>query len=81
MLTAAQRTFNTPEPLIRNYIDPFWNEYNEGLATLTSADRSRGPIIAKGCSHFIQRDDPEFVAKEVYDMLARLATLGGKVVS
>ena len=54
------------------YINPVWHEYNEGLALLTDREKSKGPIIAKGCGHFIQRDDSEFVASEICEMLQRL---------
>ncbi|CAD0084939.1 unnamed protein product, partial [Aureobasidium vineae] len=54
------------------YINPVWHEYNKELATLTDSGKSKGPIIAKGCGHFIQRDDPAFVATEVCDLLQRL---------
>lgn len=33
---------------------------------------SEGPIIARGCGHFIQRDDPDFVAMQIFGMLDRL---------
>lgn len=56
-------------------INPVWNEYNQGLALLTSREKSKGPIIAKGCGHFIQRDDPVFVATEICDMLQRMEEL------
>lgn len=29
-------------------------------------------VIASGCGHFIQMDDPAFVAQEFVNMLARL---------
>jgi pimeloyl-ACP methyl ester carboxylesterase len=54
------------------YINPVWHEYNKGLALLTRREKSKGPIIAKGCGHFIQRDDPESVAGEICDMLQRM---------
>lgn len=37
----------------------------------------RGPLVARGCGHFIQRDDPGFVAAEVVTLLERLDGLGG----
>jgi pimeloyl-ACP methyl ester carboxylesterase len=54
------------------YINPVWHEYNQGLALLTEREKSKGPVIAKECGHFIQRDDPEFVATEICEMLQRL---------
>jgi len=33
-------------------------------------DKEKGKVkIAKGCGHFIQKDDPEFVANEISAML------------
>ena len=51
------------------YVQPVWDEYNKHLALLTSTDKSKGPIIAEGCGHFVQRDNPQFVAKEICKML------------
>jgi pimeloyl-ACP methyl ester carboxylesterase len=65
-------SFGVRQELVMKYINPVWHEYNQGLAILTSRERSKGPIIAKGCGHFIQRDDPEFVATEIYDILQRM---------
>ncbi|KAK6001117.1 hypothetical protein QM012_003200 [Aureobasidium pullulans] len=68
-----EKTFGVSKSLVNKYINPVWRDYNKDLATLTSSDKSKGPIVAKGCGHFIQRDDPEFVATEVCDLLQRLA--------
>lgn len=57
---------------MNKYINPTWREYNKELATLTSSDKSKGPLVAEACGHFIQKDDPEFVATEVCDLLQRL---------
>ncbi|KAH0367887.1 alpha/beta-hydrolase, partial [Aureobasidium melanogenum] len=65
-----EKTFGVSQALVNKYVNPIWREYNKELATLTS--RSKGPIVAKGCGHFIQKDDPDFVASEVCDMLQRL---------
>jgi len=29
-------------------------------------------VIAKGCGHFIQKDDPSFVAKEVTELIEKI---------
>ena len=58
--------------LVIRYVQPVWDGYNKHLALLTSADKSKGSIVAKGCGHFIQRDDPQFVAREICEMLERL---------
>lgn len=59
-----------------HYIQPVWDEYNKQLALLTSADKSKGPVVAEGCGHFVQRDDPKFVANEIFEMLKRLGEQG-----
>lgn len=66
----------TPLSLSMRYSNPCWHEYNQGLVKITNEDRSRGPIIAKGCGHFIQRDDPGFVVEELSALLDRLRTGG-----
>jgi pimeloyl-ACP methyl ester carboxylesterase len=55
--------------VINEYVNPAWGAYNEGLTRLVPADRSGEVKIAKGCGHFIQKDDPAFVAKELSDLL------------
>ena len=62
------RTMGTPKFLSMRYSNPIWDLYNQGLAKLTDEDRSKGPIQAKGCGHFIQRDDPNFVVDEALDL-------------
>ena len=54
------------------YTNPVWHEYNQGLAKLTDPKFSKGPIQAKGCGHFIQRDDPEFVIAETLDLVDKV---------
>lgn len=51
------------------YVNPVWHQYNQGLARLTVSEKSKGPIIAQGCSHFIQKDNPVLVANEVCEMV------------
>lgn len=62
----------TPISLSMKYSNPVWNEYNTGLSQLTEPKRSRGPIIAPGCGHFIQRDNAPFVVTEVLELLDRI---------
>jgi hypothetical protein len=50
----------------------YWAEYNEGLTRLTDGDKSGPVVVAKGCGHFIQKDNSGFVAELVVDMLGRL---------
>jgi pimeloyl-ACP methyl ester carboxylesterase len=63
----------TPLAIMNNYMNPYWNEYNLGLVKITSHERSRGPVRAEKCGHFIQRDDPEFVVHEIVELLERMA--------
>ena len=66
------RTMGTPKFLSMKYSNPAWHIYNEGLAKLTDADQSKGPIQAKGCGHFIQRDDPNFVVEETLGLVDKV---------
>jgi hypothetical protein len=53
-------------------MNPAWGAYNKGLTRLVQPDTSeREPEvkIAKGCGHFIQKDDPVFVATEINTIL------------
>ncbi|KAL1841561.1 hypothetical protein VTJ49DRAFT_6934 [Mycothermus thermophilus] len=59
--------------VINAYMNPAWGRYNEGLTRLTSPP---GELkVARDCGHFIQKDDPEFVANEVNDILNRIVAL------
>lgn len=62
----------TPMSLSMRYSNPLWHAYNQGLVKITDEDRRRGPVIAKGCGHFIQRDDPDFVVGELSALLEKL---------
>ncbi|RFU24702.1 hypothetical protein B7463_g11639, partial [Scytalidium lignicola] len=61
-----------PPPVTMNYANKHWHEYNQGLAKLTTLERSKGPIQAEKCGHFIQKDDPEFTAREIVELLAKI---------
>ncbi|KAI5266165.1 alpha/beta-hydrolase [Aureobasidium subglaciale] len=67
-----EKSFGVPKVLVMKYVNPVWHEYNNNLATLTKSDKGRGPIIAEGCGHFIQKDNPVFVADEVCKLIQRL---------
>lgn len=54
------------------YLNPAWHEYNQGLTCLTPTGGHKEPVIAEGCGHFIQKDDPEFVAREIGVLLDQL---------
>ncbi|KAI1093540.1 alpha/beta-hydrolase [Rostrohypoxylon terebratum] len=67
-----QGPMRVPESLTNQYMNPAWSRYNEGLVHITDAARTRGPVTAVGCGHFIQRDDPVLVAELIDDLLARV---------
>ncbi|KAL9074572.1 MAG: hypothetical protein Q9161_002164 [Pseudevernia consocians] len=66
------RTMGTPIGLSMMYMNPTWHKYNQGLVHITDREKSKGPIFAKGCGHFIQRDDPDFVIKETLDLVDKV---------
>ncbi|KAI0399202.1 Alpha/Beta hydrolase protein [Xylaria palmicola] len=70
---SLQGSMETPISISMNYTNPVWHHYNQGLTRLTRPEQASGPIIAKDCGHFIQKDDPMFVAGLAYGMLVSLA--------
>lgn len=66
------RTMGTPVGLSMGYMNPMVHKYNQGLVHLTDREKSKGPIFAKGCGHFIQRDDPDFVVAETLDLVDKV---------
>ncbi|KAK3944324.1 Alpha/beta hydrolase fold-1 [Diplogelasinospora grovesii] len=68
---------DVPKAVINAYMNPAWGAYNEGLTRLTEnpgRDGKKEDVkIANGCGHFIQRDDPIFVATEIGSLLEDLA--------
>ena len=58
--------------LTRVYMNPYWQRFNEGLTQITESERSKGPLQAPGSGHFVQKDNPEFVEKELRWMLERI---------
>lgn len=70
------RTMGTPKVLSMKFSNPAWESYNQGLSRLTDDDRSNGPIQAKGCGHFIQKDDPNFVVGQIMQLLDSTRYLG-----
>ncbi|KAI4121702.1 MAG: hypothetical protein LQ338_006214 [Usnochroma carphineum] len=50
----------------------FATESLNGLLKITDSELATGPIVAKSCGHFIQRDDPNFVVDQLYALLTRL---------
>lgn len=60
-------------------MNPAWGAYNEGLSRLVPATGQGSPQevkIAKGCGHFVQKDDPSFVAVEINSILDALVGRG-----
>lgn len=49
-----------------------WEKYNEGLCGLTDPDRAKGPLIAPKSGHFIQKDNPSFVAEQLEDLIKKV---------
>jgi hypothetical protein len=61
---------SVPKAVINAYMNPAWASYNTGLSGLAVAET--GVKIAVGCGHFIQKDDPHFVAVEINSLLDEL---------
>ncbi len=55
-------------------MNPAWALYNEGLSRLIVANAE--VKVAPGCGHFIQKDDPRFVANEINSILNELKDNG-----
>lgn len=68
-----------PRGLTEHYVQPAWHAYNNGLLKIAENDDSaRAQVLfAPGCGHFIQRDNPAFVARQVMEMLKLLCTRQG----
>jgi hypothetical protein len=54
------------------YLQPYWEEYNQGLLGISDREVGNEVKIAKGCGHVIQLADPHFVAEELKSMLQKL---------
>jgi pimeloyl-ACP methyl ester carboxylesterase len=66
--------FNIPGEAVQAYMNTYWHRYNEGLAKLTTSDHSDGPTQVPDAGHFIQIDNPVFVAKKAHELLQKLAS-------
>jgi hypothetical protein len=64
-----QGSLKVPVAHTMNYLHPAWHEYNIGLTKLTDSSRSKGPLVAPNAGHYIQKDNPDFVAGLILDML------------
>ena len=68
--SAWQGPLSVSKAVINRYMNPAWASYNEGLTRLTKV---KGAVkIASKCGHFIQKDDPAFVAAEINTILNAL---------
>jgi hypothetical protein len=55
-----------------SYLQPYWEEYNQGLLEIGDREVGNEVKIAKGCGHVIQLEDPKYVAEELKAMLQKL---------
>lgn len=62
----------SPRGLTERYVQPAWERYNEGLLSIAGEPAGRRVIVAPRCGHFIQKNNPRFVADEVIAMLKAL---------
>ncbi|KAI1416744.1 Alpha/beta hydrolase fold-1 [Hypoxylon sp. FL1857] len=61
-----------PIGMVTMYTQPMWEKYNEGLYGLTDPDKAKGPLIVPKSGHFIQKDNPSFVAKQLEDIIRKV---------
>ncbi|KAL8769256.1 MAG: hypothetical protein Q9209_004757 [Squamulea sp. 1 TL-2023] len=66
------QSMGTPISLSMKYTNPLWHRYNQGLLQITEPYLAVGPVVAKNCGHFVQRDDPSFVIDQLSSLLDRL---------
>ncbi|KAI9659532.1 MAG: hypothetical protein M1821_001791 [Bathelium mastoideum] len=70
-----QGMLKIPVPLTMNYINLHWHRYNEDLTLTAHPSRRKGLVIARGCGHFIQKEDPDFVINAITDLLHDIRAL------
>ncbi|KAK4043837.1 Alpha/Beta hydrolase protein [Parachaetomium inaequale] len=63
-------SLSVSKAVINTYMNPAWGAYNTGLTHLVQTKST--VKIAEGCGHFIQKDDPAFVAAEINSILNEL---------
>lgn len=56
----------------QTYLQPYWEEYNQGLLEISDREVGNKVKIAKGCGHVIQSADPQYVAEEMKTMFEKL---------
>lgn len=61
-----------PQVMTRSYTNPHWHKYNEGLVKITEPEKSKGPLLAPNSGHFVQKDNPAFVAQELNEILTKI---------
>lgn len=57
----------------KTYLQPYWEEYNQGLLEISDREIWNKIKIAKRCGHVVQLADPQYVAEELKAMLQKLA--------
>ncbi|RDW68610.1 hypothetical protein BP5796_09267 [Coleophoma crateriformis] len=58
----------TPRSISMKFMNTYWAKYNQELLNISNCHLDENVVIARGCGHFIQSDNPAFVA----DILARM---------
>ncbi|MCJ1310722.1 hypothetical protein MMC25_004388 [Agyrium rufum] len=61
-----------PVSITRKYTQPAWHRYNEALLQISDPERTTGVIFAPNASHFIQKDNPAFVAEQIAMLLQKV---------
>ncbi|KAK9782892.1 putative Alpha/Beta hydrolase protein [Seiridium cardinale] len=56
----------------RQYIEPYWQDYNKKLLLAVSEGKRKGPVVAERADHFIQKDRPDVVADEIKYLVDRV---------
>lgn len=59
----------TPKSFTARWLQAAWEAYHKALLNVGDTNDFPEVVIAKGCGHFVQRDDPMFVAGIVEKML------------
>lgn len=67
----SEQKLGIPRHIFQTFVNPFWQNYNEGLAQLTEPHRAQGPFQAPGASHFIQDDNPDFTAERLLEIVRK----------
>ncbi|KAF2456315.1 hypothetical protein BDY21DRAFT_346767 [Lineolata rhizophorae] len=71
---SEESSMKTPRIFSVAYTNPCWAKYNEVLVQITGPSRRRGPLIAPNAGHFIQKDNPNFIATEINHLLSKFPT-------